>query len=316
MAYADVIGKIYLASFITNLHLDQMWMGLCRDLSPQRTSGDGVVRPRVSGSPTYGTLDLTKQIGTTPGDMEWPDPHVMDLVAATTSINTGRTFRELVNYVAIDEVPGDVAAQIASETAIGLQKEINDSIRGVANAASGVSLLTPLSVATGDWGNDAHQDAVLKKIRDARTAISVQGRPAPRMSVAPGDRQGGLPRLTCVVSSEMSQVIQEGMERKNYFNQPLNEEVLREGVVTRYAGVDIVEDNSQGAGTAAGDNDRHTMFFLWRGESLSYIGGLRMARTLPDSPSHLGVEFRGVYTWGSSIEDPRKLRIAKQTITA
>ena len=163
-------------------------------------------------------------------------------------------------------------------------------------------LLTPVTVASADWGANAHQADVIGAFEDARDEATLMG------------LQGS---LACITSVEVARVVKKYLLRvKLPFVEGILENALVRVNVIRWEGFDIIPDPSAGSGTANNDDAKHAMFFIAPGENSPVVFAARtpQPRTFV-SETYRGTRITDEFSYGADVIYQERGRIAKHSIT-
>ena len=299
MPLTDAIGTVFAAAFDSVFLPDTVWLGVAADRSAELAWGDSI---RLNSS-TYDTdpANVTAaNARSTNAANHLRTPHVGDVGMATLTLDQYKGIDELIPVHAANQIRPSLIAEKGTQAAHKMMEEISDHIRATFNAQTGApSVLAQVSVASNAWGQTAHQDAVLDALQ--RGAQSLTEAYVPRMN------------RVAVVSPAVFTVISKALVEKNLFVPGLTGGAAARAV-PNYAGMDIIEDNDAGAGTAATDDAKHTMYFLQRGQGLSAAYRMEGMRTV-QSEQYRGWRLIADFNYGAVVNQPNKVRLIKMNIT-
>ena len=145
---------------------------------------------------------------------------------------------ELIPNHMIEQIQAPIVQSRANAAADAVAKTLNTEIRTELLASTNATLLlTPVTVATANWGEAAHQADVIGAFESARDEATLMG------------LQGS---LACITSVEMARVVKKYLlAQKLPFVEGILENALVRVNVIRWEGFDIIPDPSAGSGTAA-----------------------------------------------------------------
>ena len=149
--------------------------------------------------------------------------------------------------------------------------------------------------------------AVRNAFYEAEEALDYEHMPADTQRVA-------------VVSPKIHNIIERYFETdaRIPFQSMINDRITAMGSILSLSGFRIVKDASAGPGNTNADDAKHTLRFFRAGEGFSYAEQLREMAAIDGMTS--GSEYdgwlvRGRMLFGSTVNQPSKLRIAPVSIT-
>lgn len=302
MPLTDGIGTVFSAAFLTQYYQTNVWMGVVDDRSAELEFGDSIDMI-VSD---FDTVVTPRSKSTAQSDavssLTWGQPHVGDVTKATLTIDRYPEVQELVPLVAATQIRPNLVAEKGQQAARKLLNTINDDIRDKVNAVTDArARLTDITVTAANWGNENHVTAIFNAFEEAALEMD----------------EGYIPEdgRNLYTSPDMYNLIVKSLiERKLFLVNGLNDQMVVDRTVPRYYGFNIMKDNSVGAGHSATDDDKHTMYFLRRGEGITFAGQLRNFRTF-QSEQFKGYLIQALYAYGAAVNQPEKIRLAKTVIS-
>lgn len=303
MAISDMVAKIAAARFEENFYQSNIWMSLVDDRSSEIAEHGDTVQIPVDGT-EYEANDISSAGGradATRTQLQWTTPTIVtgnkvDLVA-----NKSYDINVLVGTLQERITRPSFINKASQSTARAFREKLNADLRATFDGVTAAR--TAISTSSANFGNEAHQNAVDKALRDARVHADYLSWP-----------RGGA--RVVVVSPAYYDLIDENIIDKNvYFNaSSTNDLAAIEGEVMRWRGWTIVMDDSLAEGTANTDDGNHNMYFMNRGQGLAYAGVL-MNMTMIRSEIYRGNLVQGLMAYGSAVINPTKLMLQKTSIT-
>lgn len=257
---------------------------------------------------TEDTTALTAETPTQAG-LKWPAPSLFNVGYVDLNINKRERVRMLLPYEVdqriIPSYMGRVTQRIVEEERIKESRYLRDTIFA---GITGDSLLVSganraITVATGSWGDAAHQTAVFELLERA----SYQ---ATKFQWPKGSR-------TLVVGPRNYGVIVKHLIQQNLYI-PTRDAMGRAYVDGETIGVwgwNIREDADIDIGVGATDDDLHDFYFLSERMGVAYASDLRRLRFF-ESEEFEGWLTQGIFTYGAAVINPRYQMLARTTITA
>ena len=302
MAVADIVPKIAGAAFLQPYIQNNIWMSLVDDVSAELPGyGDTLTLPSDDTPYAAESADDISVDQQTLNNLKWEPPKLADASAVELVINKQFQVNTLINPVQERRVRPSFLVNAARKNSEKLREQANSDIRAEFVAGKPADAALRVSTTAAAWGNEAHQDAVLKAIGDARVKADYAYWPSASR--------------VCVVSPAIQDVVVAGMERKNiHFAEGLNDRLVQMGVFAMYRGWELVVDNSLEEGRGAANDANHPFFYMNRGVGLAYAGELRQMRTF-QSEVYVGMMMQGLYTYGVKATETSKLMRGESNIT-
>ena len=302
MPTADAVGKVYAAQWQVKYRQDNIWPSLMLDMSPELIYGDRLALPSDATAYAVGSNINANVLSTNASDHQWGTPIVVTADSVDLVVDKAYPINSLVGKYIEKRVRPSFLTSAANLSASVLREQFNNDLRGTFEAAAAGQQLSPIAVTSANWGNAAHKKAIYDAVREAELAFDY----------------GFLPRGSgryCVGSPAVMQLLVDYViEQKLTFQGATNDEALREGLLGRLRGFALYADNSLKSGTSASDDANHTMFFGLRNEGIAFAQEMRGLRVF-ESEVYRGWLVQGDVSFGSIINQPSKLRIAKHNIT-
>ena len=302
MAYADSIDNVFRRRFERRLPTPFIWRPYTNDESAFMNSGGVSIDYRFDNTQATVTTH-TNEDSTTIADHARGSPVLVSPTKRTFTLDKFAYIDEVIPVHMIEQIQGPIVNSRANAAADAVARQLNTEIRTELLASTDATLLlTPVTVATGDWGNAAHQGNVIGAFESARDEATLMG------------LQGS---LACITSVEMARVVKKYLlAQKLPFVEGILENALVRVNVIRWEGFDIIPDASAGSGTGATDDAKHAMFFVAPGENSPVVFAARnpQPRTFV-SETYRGTRITDEFSYGADVIYPERGRVAKTVIT-
>ena len=304
MANVDLQVTVHNSMLEREFEVNGIWAQLFRDRTGEMGDGVTLSLPMDSLTHTDSAQNETQLLGTTATNLAWGAPTIMTSGKADLVADTGYDFYEAVGDLVRQTIRPDLMAESARQHGRLYANNISASCRAAVVAATIVAAnRTAYTVATGDWGDTAHQTAVAKAIRELKTKMDRKG--APRMGRA------------LVVNTETDDVIRQYLESKNFhFAGPINDRLIQLGEFPQFQGFTIVPDIILAEGHTATDDDNQDMFGLVAGEGVSLARRIGLSPEIFRDRVYKTMSIQGSYFYGVAAHQASKLFRIDSTITA
>ena len=313
MALSDGVETLAYSRFLIPYQQQNIWRGFYQDLSGEfpgygqtlsLPTDDGSV-PGDAGDSSYDWRDdsATYNVDSTLTQLTRPNPTLQDISTTSLTINQVRRKEKLVPWLAQERLRVNLLSSASMWVSRRIMEEINKHLRATMLAAPAVSQRPAITVTAANFAtpNAAYKTALLNEFAEAELDFDE--------SYIPMDER------VAIVSPRIHKYLTDFLQEEKLFLVEQNPQFVIEGMTPRYKGWQIVKDVSAGKGVTAADDDKHAIFFLRRGEGLSFAGELSVIRVI--EPERVdGWEVQGTFTWGAAVTEPSKLRVTKHNITA
>lgn len=309
MANTDIVQKIAAAQFQRAYYQNNIWRALIDDRSAELPDhGNTLNIPTdstayVVNNRTNMGLDVTDS-----DNFKVTKPIVVSANGVDLVVNQTKDISVLVaQLVELQTRPSfltsatEKSGRVARETVNNFLRTTYNGIQ--ADAATGTRRVSAaIAVTTANWGKEAHQNALDEAIRDATVKADEEHWP----------REGRV----CVSSPAVMDVVREEIISKNppLQSSPALDDALINARAVVYRDWVFVMDDSMGPVNASMDADQ-TLYFMLRGQGLSFAERLNQLRVIADPAEYHGTLLKGILFYGAAITDKSKLLIQKHAIT-
>ena len=215
MANADLLITIHAAMLEREFEIEGVVHQLFRDRSGELGDGTTLSLPMDSLTHSDSGQNEGNLRGTTASDLAWGAPTIMTSERDNLVANTGYDFYEVVGDLVRQTIRPDLLSESARQHgrlyANNLSKLCYGGLTGMTRVAA---QFESYSVATGDWGNAAHQENILKDLEVVQMKMNHAG--APRQS------------RFALMNFEDLLVIRQGLRADNiHFSGPINDQLIQ-----------------------------------------------------------------------------------------
>ena len=309
MANQDLVAKIAYPLFLRALYQDNVWLGLVQDDSAQVSGyGDTIQYPVDKSTYTLDDVSATYIPNqTTISDLEYGDPSLVTADKVDLTVNQVRKVSKLLTHILDAQVRPSfmeaITTKLGREQQMAVNSYIRDTVFDSANVAA-THRLPAITVTAANFASGS-DTTFLGKVAESLSNAAL---------LADGAYWPDAGRV-CVMSPNMHSAMVDYLLDKNYFvSVALNNRAVVENDILRFKGWDIIKDNSTGVGAANTDDDKHTMRFMIRGETLKYAGQLERFRVI-ESEKYMGMLAQGLWSWGAVLPQGEKAIIQTVSIT-
>ena len=308
MTVLSVVAELAYARFLEAYQQDNVWRSLMMDISRDFPGyGNSIRLPIDAGNdPTsnrYAVEDISTSwtVDAAITDQEWGVPSTVDANSALVTINKAIKVNESVSLLAEQRVRPSFLDSAMRNGARKVSEKVNKDIRDavLAGATSTLDAITMTAANLADGGGTVKTD-IRDKLGEAQLAADVAFWP----------QEGRV----CVMSPRFHKYIVDQLISDNVYVTGLNNRAVTEGEVLRYRGWELLVDNATGDGTANTNDQDHTMFFFNRGVGTAFAAELARMRAI-ESETYMVTRILGVYTYGVSVIEPKKIRIMTPTVS-
>lgn len=308
MANVDNLTKIFRARFLESFYQTNIWPGLMENVSAEIPAGSNALdMPYDTTNYAVKEGDFNAQVGPASQTqdqartaLERGDPTVVSTAKRTLTMDQIAEIDYLIGEVAEMNIRPSQIDSAARHTARVVAEKMNLEIREAYDAAT-EGTLTVVTTAAGDFGNAAHRTGLVGQFREAQKRANINHWP----------RDG---RTVVMSPVAYDLFVEDLIEKKLLLVQGATDVAVREGELVRYRGWDVTVDDSMPSSEAANSLSMYTYWFR-RGEGLAYADRLIGVRTIA-SEKYRGDRLVGQMQYGLLINQPGKLMIGKNTITA
>ena len=224
--------------------------------------------------------------------------------AADLVADTGYDFYEAVGDLVRQTIRPDLMSESARQHGRLYANNISASCRAktVAITDANIGAEVTYTVATGDWGGNAHRTAVLDALDELKQEMDADGAPTNGRVV--------------VVNLETDSVIRKAMRAGNiHFAGPINDRLVQLGEFPLYAGFNIVPDPIVARGHAATEDALQDMFAFVVGEGGSLARRISLTPEIFRDRVYKAMSIQGSYLFGTAVHQPSKFYRCDVTIT-
>ena len=305
MAYSELVPKVWRSVFLEEDRQTNIYRALMADYSADLAFGDTVYLPTdgtsySAGSNLHSTLGNVDE--TNIDNLKWPNPEL--LTPSRVGITLDKLFAKtiLVTHTQARRLTANTMDKGAREQARAFREQFNSDARAALNGITGDSQTTALSVATANFGEEAHRNMVIGAIRDMTETVDYAHWP--------------LDNRYLVLSPAYMKILRDYViaEKIPFVVSNVADEAFVRARIMEFDGWRLVADDSLDAGHATGDDDHHPMYFLQRGEGFSFIEELNIT-DIYTSREWFGDVFQIAQSYAVSAHQPSKIRVKKTTIT-
>ena len=303
MANADLLVAVHNAMLEREFEIEGVVHQLFRDRSAEMGEGTTLSLPKDSLTHVDAAQNEAQLRGTTATEIAWGAPTIMTAEKADLVANTGYDFYEVVGDLVRQTIRPDLLAESARQHgrlyANNLSTLCYGGLTGMARVATNFEAY---SVATGDWGNAAHQTAMLADIETVQMKMNHAGAP----------RQGRF----ALMNFEDLLVIRRALRAANiHFTGPINDMLIQMGEFSQFAGFSLVGNPQVAIQHGAGDDEIHDIFCGVVGEGMSLARRIGLAPEIFRDRVYKGMAIQGSYLFGAAVHQQSKLYGVDCTIT-
>lgn len=307
MANVDLLIETHSAQLEREFEINGIWAQLFRDRTGEM--GDGTTLSLPSDDTVHADVEVTQAIayGTTAADLAWGAPTIMTSGDVSLTVTNPYKFYEAVGDIVRQTIRPDLLAESARQHGRLYANKISAACR--AELVTEAALNTPkfggivtYSVATGDWGGNAHRTAVLDMLDGLKEEMDADGAPT-------------LGRVV-VVNLETDSVIRKAMRAGNiHFQAPINDRLVILGEFPMYGGFSIVPDPVTPRGHTAAQDVRQDMFAFVAGEGGSLARRIGLTPEIFRDRVYMTMSIQGSYLYAVSMHQASKFYHGNVTIT-
>ena len=295
MANADLLITIHAAMLEREFEIEGVVHQLFRDRSGELGDGTTLSLPMDSLTHSDSGQNEGNLRGTTAANLAWGAPTIMTSERDNLVANTGYDFYEVVGDLVRQTIRPDLLSESARQHgrlyANNLSKLCYGGLTGMTRVAA---QFESYSVATGDWGNAAHQENILKDLEVVQMKMNHAG--APRQS------------RFALMNFEDLLVIRQGLRADNiHFSGPINDQLIQMGEFSQFAGFALVGNPQLALEHGSTDDVKHDIYCGVVGEGMSLARRIGLAPEIFRDRVYKGMAIQGSYLFGAAVHQPSKL---------
>ena len=305
MAFSEVVGHVFGVELLDKFYQENLWAGLARDRSSELAFGDTLEIPVDNTSYSLTDVSSTNIVDAANASaLAWGTPSLLTPSKVDLVINVYQQFNYILSTRQSAEIRFNYMQRATSELARLLTEALNGNIRSKFDALTGTgNVVTTVSTKASEWGDATHLNALEAGLRAAK--VQCDGLHWPRG------------RRLAVMGPALYDLMGEMIKEKNLYLVPTTAttDAAVGGTVSGWESWQFVMDDSIATARTANDDANHSIYFMLRGEGISFAQRLRNVQVIPNSEVYTGALIRGQILYGSAVEDDTKLKLLKSSIT-